>query len=121
MFDKLLTRTHTWAEHELDDEMRRQRQTIKEALAALRSLGAIILDDTVENDALRQRLNSCSCLTLILACVIYWQAKEISRVAQSCRPADDKIDLAMLEHVSPIEWDNVILYGQYVLNRDQVR
>jgi hypothetical protein len=56
MFDKLLTRTHTRAEHELSDQMRSQRQTIKAALAALRSLGTIILDDTVGNDALRLRL-----------------------------------------------------------------
>ena len=56
MFDKLLTRTHTRAEHELSDQMRSQRQTIKAALAALRSLGAIILDDTVGNAALRPRL-----------------------------------------------------------------
>ena len=25
--------------------------------------------------------------------------------------------MSLLEHVSPIEWDNVILYGQYVLDR----
>ena len=56
MFDKLLTRTHTRAEHELDDQMRGQRQTIKAALAALRSLGAIILDDSVAAVALRPRL-----------------------------------------------------------------
>ena len=56
MFDKLLTRTHTRAEHELNDQMRGQRQTIKAALAALRSLGAIILDDTVADAALRPRL-----------------------------------------------------------------
>ena len=56
MFDKFLTRTHTRAEHELDDQMRSQRQTIKAALAALRSLGAIILDDSVDNVALRPRL-----------------------------------------------------------------
>ena len=56
MFDKLLTRTHTRAEHELDDQMRGQRQTIKAALAALRSLGAIILDDSVAAAALRPRL-----------------------------------------------------------------
>ena len=37
MFDKLLTRAHTRAEHELDDQMRGQRQTIRAALAALRS------------------------------------------------------------------------------------
>jgi TnpA family transposase len=72
---------------------------------------------------LHGQMNSCSCLTLILACVIYWQAKEISRVVQWCRPEDekDKIDVTLLEHVSPIEWDNVILYGQYVLDRAQVR
>ena len=63
---------------------------------------------------LHEQMNSCSCLTLILACVIYWQAKEISRVVRWCKPEDDKIDIALLEHISPIEWDNVILYGQYV-------
>jgi Tn3 transposase DDE domain len=70
---------------------------------------------------LHEQMNSCSCLTLILACVIYWQAKEISRVVRWCKPEDDKIDVAMLEHISPIEWDNVILYSQYVLDRAQVR
>jgi hypothetical protein len=25
------------------------------------------------------------------------------------------IDLSLLERVSPIEWDNVVLYGQYIL------
>jgi hypothetical protein len=66
-------------------------------------------------------MNSCSCLTLILACVIYWQAKEISRVVRWYKPADEKLDVALLERVSPIEWDNVILYGQYVLDRAKVR
>ena len=56
MFDEFLTRTHTRAEHELDDQMRSRRRTIKAALAALRSLGAIILDDSVDNVALRPRL-----------------------------------------------------------------
>ena len=40
--------------------------------------------------------------------MIYWQAKEISRVVRWCQPEDDTIDVALLEHVSPIEWDNVI-------------
>jgi Domain of unknown function (DUF4158) len=56
MFDKFLTRTHTRAEHELDDQVRSQRQTIKAALTALRALGAIILDDSVGNASLRPRL-----------------------------------------------------------------
>ena len=27
------------------------------------------------------QVNACSCLTLILACIVYWQAREISRIA----------------------------------------
>jgi hypothetical protein len=26
-----------------------------------------------------------------------------------------------LEHVSPIEWDNVVLYGEYVIDRSWIR
>src|SRR6266478_4923029 len=34
---------------------------------------------------------------------------------QSVDPVANGIDLSLLEHVSPIEWDNVVLYGQYIL------
>jgi hypothetical protein len=33
-----------------------------------------------------------------------------------CDPVANGIDLSLLEHVSPIEWDNVVLYGQYILD-----
>jgi len=33
----------------------------------------------------------------------------------------DGVDGSLLEHVSPIEWDNVILYGQYIVDRSLVR
>jgi TnpA family transposase len=68
-----------------------------------------------------EQMNTCSCLTLILACIVYWQAREISRVLSQCDPAGNGIDLSLLEHVSPIEWDNVVLYGQYILDRKLVR
>ena len=55
-------------------------------------------------------MNTCSCLNLILACIVYWQACEISRVLSECDPLANGIDLRLLEHVSPIEWDNVVLY-----------
>ncbi|MFT5909526.1 MAG: TnpA family transposase [Paraglaciecola sp.] len=61
-------------------------------------------------DWLEQKV-SCSCLTIILASIIYWQAKEIHRVLLEC-PPDLELDLSMLEHISPITWDNVILYGE---------
>jgi TnpA family transposase len=68
-----------------------------------------------------EQMNTCSCLTLILACIVYWQAREISRVLSQSDPAINGIDLSLLEHVSPIEWDNVVLYGQYILDRKLVR
>ena len=54
-------------------------------------------------------MNACSCLTLILACVIYWQARETSRSAAA---PDFPFDPELLRHISPIEWKNVILYGE---------
>ena len=66
-------------------------------------------------------MNSCSCLTLILACIIYWQAKQITQTVRSGAVAEAGIDATLLQHVSPIEWDNVILYGQYGLDRALVR
>ena len=41
--------------------------------------------------------------------------------ASECDPLANGIDLSLLEHVSPIEWDNVVLYGQYILDRKLVR
>ena len=41
------------------------------------------------------------------------QLREISHRKASTPP--------WIQHISPIEWDNVILYGQYVLDRALVR
>jgi hypothetical protein len=64
-------------------------------------------------------MNTCSCLNLILPCIVYWKACEISRGRSECDPLANRIDLCLLEHVSPIEGDNVVLYGQYILDRPQ--
>jgi TnpA family transposase len=105
------------------------RSRIRKGLLKVEQLHALARDvyygrrGRINARELHEQMNSCSCLTLILACVIYWQAKEISRVVRWCQPkeADAKLDVTLLKHVSPIEWDNVILYGQYVLDRAQVR
>ena len=54
-------------------------------------------------------MKTCSCLTLILDSIIYWQAKEISRMTAA---PDFPFDRNLLRHVSPIEWKNIILYGE---------
>ena len=68
-----------------------------------------------------QLMKTCSCLTLILACIVYWQASEISRVLTEENPEADGIDTSLLEHVSPIEWDNVVLYGEYLIDHNWIR
>jgi len=75
---------------------------------------------TLNNRDWLQQKNSCSCLTLVLACIIYWQAKEIHRVIQTHTPPEN-IDLDLLSNISPISWKNVILYGDYILNKNKVR
>ncbi len=72
---------------------------------------------------LEEQMNTCSCLTLILACIIYWQAREMERVLDEFQSGSSEsgIDLSLLGHISPIGWDNVLLYGQYTIDRSLIR
>jgi len=80
------------------------------------------LDPRIAARELEEQMNTCSCLTLILACIIYWQTREIERVLEEPRrPSDSALDLSLLEHISPISWENVLLYGQYNLDRKLIR
>ena len=36
-------------------------------------------------------------------------------------PEKAGIDISLLAYISPIEWTNVILYGEYKLNKELVR
>mgnify|MGYP006278963325 CR=1 FL=1 len=68
-----------------------------------------------------EQKNTCSCLTLILACIIYWQSSEIMRIVNQCNPSSENINLKLLEHISPISWDNILLYGEYVINKGLIK
>ena len=59
-------------------------------------------------------------MTLILASIIYWQAREINRVVMECDPEGNGINLQLMQHISPITWDNVILYGEYLLDQSLI-
>jgi TnpA family transposase len=103
------------------------RRRIRRGLLKVEQLHALARDvfygrrGRINARELWEQMNTCSCLNLILACIVYWQASEISRILSHCHPAANGIDLSLLEHVSPIEWDNVVLYGQYILDRKLVR
>src|SRR4029077_19552222 len=69
MFDKLLTRAHTQAQNELDEQLCSKRQAIQVSLTALRSLGRIMLDDAISDDELRARLFAAVSREELVACV----------------------------------------------------
>jgi hypothetical protein len=75
---------------------------------------------TITARDLQAQTNTASCLTLPMSCIIYWQSKEINRVILECDPDGAEVDLSLLEHISPVGWENIILYGEYVLNRDLI-
>lgn len=68
-----------------------------------------------------QLKNSCNCLTLLDACIVYWQAKEMTRICTEYDPIGEGLDLRLLKHVSPIEWSNLILYGEYFIRKSLIR
>jgi TnpA family transposase len=70
---------------------------------------------------LQQQMSRASCLVLILAAIIYWQILEIDDVLRHWDPAEAGVEPSLLTHISPIRWDNVVLYGEYWLDRGLVR
>ena len=42
-------------------------------------------------------------------------------MVQTGDPEEAGVDLSLIEHISPITWDNVILYGEYVLDQRLVQ
>ena len=68
-----------------------------------------------------RQTGAASCLLLILAAIIHWQIREIDRVLSEADSDADDLNFELLSHISPIGWDNVLLYGEYQLNRSLVR
>jgi len=75
---------------------------------------------TITARDLQAQTNTASCLTLLMSCIIYWQSKEINQVILECETDGAEVDLSLLEHISPVGWENIILYDEYVLNRDLI-
>jgi hypothetical protein len=136
MHAKLMTQTYRRAQNRLDETLfmleylaqpelrRRVRQGLlkSEQLHALaRSVFYGKLGRADWRDFQRQ-MSTASCLLLVLASIIYWQIKEIERVIGEANQEElEGVRLEMLSHVSPIRWENVLLYGQYVLRRELVK
>lgn len=56
MFDKLMTGVYNQSQQEIDAQLIARRQNLQKALALFKSLGDVILDESVDDDQLRNRL-----------------------------------------------------------------
>ncbi len=103
------------------------RQRIRRGLLKVEELHQLARDifyakrGRISAREIHQQINSCSCLTLIAACVIYWQAKEITRVLKQHDPSAEQFDPSLIAHISPIGWENIILYGEYRLDPSLIK
>ena len=69
-----------------------------------------------------RQTGAASCLLLILAAIIYRQIRgDRSCFERGGLGWPDDLNFELLSHISPIGWDNVLLYGEYQLNRSLVR
>ncbi len=55
---------------------------------------------------------------MIASAYIYWQAREISRIAAA---PDFPFDPELIARISPIEWRNIVLYGEIKLDPSKLR
>ena len=119
-----ILKTENTLQNMIDPEMRRRkhRGLLKgeEMHQLARDIGYGNRGTITARDLIAQR-NSCNCLTLIMACIVYWQAKEIARILSQYNLESTGLDLSLLKHISPIGWDNVILYGEYIINKSLIR
>ena len=68
------------------------------------------------------RIYTLSLSLRILAAIIYWQIRgDRSCFERGGLGWPDDLNFELLSHISPIGWDNVLLYGEYQLNRSLVR
>ena len=53
MFDKLMSKVRTSAQRDVDDHQKTQRQQIRQALSIFETLGTLVLDEAIEDSAVR--------------------------------------------------------------------
>jgi TnpA family transposase len=109
-----------WASPELRTRIRRGINKTEQLHALNRSI-FYGKQGTIDSGDFRRQERSCSCLTLLAACVIWWQINQIDKALREGRWRERGLEPKLLEHISPIEWSNVLLYGEYDLDSRRVQ
>ena len=52
---------------------------------------------------------------------MYWQIREIERVVTEAGDGAERWTSSCSQHVSPVQWENVTLYGVYDIRPELVR
>lgn len=64
---------------------------------------------------------TCNCLTLVIAIIIFWQSKEINHLIKTPEFSKEGFDVDLIEHISPAEWSNLVLYGEYIIKKSSIK
>ena len=56
MYDKLITKVYNWATEDLDEELKRKRRSIRQALEMFTTVGEVILDENISDACVREAL-----------------------------------------------------------------
>jgi TnpA family transposase len=119
---RILKTEHTLAHMSDQDYRKRKHQGLlkgEEVHQLGRNISFANRGKITNRDVTGQEIN-CHCLTLILACVIYWQAKELDQLVSSVEFKERGFDPDLIQHISPVSWDNVVLYGEYIIDKSLI-
>ena len=83
-----------------------QRKRTRKGLLKVEQIHQLARDITYGNrgrlkgKSVEEFTSSGNCTIIMIACIIYWQAKEISRIVKEYNPEEAGIDISLLAHIS---------------------
>ena len=64
---------------------------------------------------LQEQLQRASCLNILLNAIVIWNTVYLTRAIEHKRNIGG-LDESLLQHISPLNWNHIQLYGKYYFN-----
>jgi len=68
----------------------------------------------IRDRGFEQQRYRASGLNLVTAAIVLWNTVYLQRVVNALRGHDQRIDEALLQHLSPLGWEHINLTGDYL-------
>ena len=86
------------------------------AFSYQRSSSAYPLDRTFDDQRLR-----AGGLNLVVAAIVLWNTVYLERAVETLRAGGTAVPDELLQHLSPLAWEHIILTGEYRWGSDETR